>query len=298
MKAKVILNPYANRWNARKRWPEAEAALKAAGVDFDLSVTERPQHATELAEDAIRRGFSPIIVAGGDGTIDEIINGLARVQTEGPIGPVGLLPLGTANDLMFGLGLPENLTDAARVIAKGQSRSVDIGSLNGKFFANNSALGLEPYVNVKQEKISYIKGVLRYLVSALLAINDNLKWQAHMEWAGGRYDGPLTLLSVGNGSRTGGIFFMTPHADARDGLLDFVYGFRPTRLKVLQLLPQTMSPEGKFLSAEGMQEMRATWMKIHLDQPAPAHTDGELFHEWQTDFEYRIDPGRLQVLMP
>ena len=69
MTAKVILNPYSNRWTSKARWPEAEAALKAAGVDFALDVSERKGHIIELAKKAVLDGFSPIIAAGGDGTI-------------------------------------------------------------------------------------------------------------------------------------------------------------------------------------------------------------------------------------
>jgi diacylglycerol kinase family enzyme len=76
MVAKVILNPYSNRWNSQKRWPEAEAALKAAGVEFDLVVSQRKGQVVELAEEAARAGFSPLIAAGGDGTIGETVNGM------------------------------------------------------------------------------------------------------------------------------------------------------------------------------------------------------------------------------
>src|SRR5512137_212209 len=102
MTAKIILNPYSNRWNAQKRWPEADAALKAAGVDFELVVSEHPRHVTELAEQAARQGFSPIVAAGGDGTIGETVNGLARAARDDKslLGPFGVLPLGSANDLV------------------------------------------------------------------------------------------------------------------------------------------------------------------------------------------------------
>jgi diacylglycerol kinase family enzyme len=82
MTAKVILNPYANRWNAKERWPEAQAALKASGVDFEMVVLERPRHVIELAAEAASQGFSPIIAAGGDGTIGETVNGL-DLQADG-----------------------------------------------------------------------------------------------------------------------------------------------------------------------------------------------------------------------
>ena len=96
MPAKVILNPYANRWRAKARWPDAEAALKAAGIAFEMVVSERPHQVVELAEQAARQGFSPLIAAGGDGTIGEVLNGLARAaQSENdPLGPMGILPLG------------------------------------------------------------------------------------------------------------------------------------------------------------------------------------------------------------
>ncbi|MFN2215501.1 MAG: acylglycerol kinase family protein, partial [Anaerolineales bacterium] len=73
MTAKVILNPYSNRWNSKKRWPEAEAALKNEGIQFDLAISEKPRHIIELAKEAVEQGFSPIIAAGGDGTIGEVV---------------------------------------------------------------------------------------------------------------------------------------------------------------------------------------------------------------------------------
>ena len=107
MKVKVLLNPYSNRWNAQKRWPQAEAALKSAGVDFDLSVSEHPDHLVDLAADSVKQGFSTIVVAGGDGSIGEVINGIARdwnVKEKFPV-RIGIIPLGSANDFVFALEL-------------------------------------------------------------------------------------------------------------------------------------------------------------------------------------------------
>ena len=115
MTAKVILNPYSNRWNAKARWVEAEAALKNAGVEFEMVVSEHRGHVVDLAEDAAREGFSPIIAAGGDGTIGEVVNGMARAarsETE-LLGPLGIMPLGTANDLVSNVKLPLDLQEAA-----------------------------------------------------------------------------------------------------------------------------------------------------------------------------------------
>ena len=206
MTAKVILNPYSNRWNAKARWPEAEAALKAAGVEFEMVMSDRPGHVAELAEQAARQGFSPIIAAGGDGTIGEAVNGLAQAakSEKDLLGPLGILPLGTANDLVFNLNLPLDLQAAARIIQAGNTKRMDVGRVNERYFANNSAAGLEPYVTKKQVKITWIKGILRYLVAAVWAIMERPTWMATIKWDDGEYNGPLSLVTIGNGSRSGG----------------------------------------------------------------------------------------------
>ena len=301
MTAKIILNPYSNRWNAQRRWPEAEAAIKAAGVEFELAVSEHPHHIIELAEQAARQGFSPVIAAGGDGTVGEVLNGLARAAKDDQkrLGPMGILPLGSANDLVDNLGLPKDLANAARVIAGGKTRNMDIGSVNGLYFANNSAIGLEPYITLAQQRITWIKGMLRYLVAAVRGIMDKPLWSAEIEWEGGQYQGAVLLVTVGNGARTGGVFFMAPHADPFDGKLTFVYGLRRTRLGMFAVLPKTMKRDkGSYVETVDIHEQHSTWIKIHVDSPTPAHIDGEIFSEGIQDLEYAIHPGRLQILMP
>jgi diacylglycerol kinase (ATP) len=298
MSAKVILNPYSNRWNSQKRWQDAEAALKNAGVEFDLAVSERKGHIVELAQAAVHSGFSPIIVAGGDGSVGEAVNGLARAaasETE-TLGPLGILPLGSANDLAFALGLPTDLNEAAKVIARGKTRAMDLGKLNDRYFANNSAGGLEPYVTTKHEKIQWIKGMGRYLVGAVQAIMDKPEWQGHVRWDDGEYNGKLSLISIGNGRRSGG-FFMTPHADPFDGKLTFAYTYRKTRMQMFQALPKAFNEsKGNYTELEGIYELHTTRLSIHLDSPSPAHTDGELLPQWIKDFEYQIQPKRLNIL--
>jgi diacylglycerol kinase (ATP) len=300
MTAKVILNPYSNRWKAKARWPEAEVALRAAGVEFELAVSERPGHIIELAEQATRQGFSPIIAAGGDGTSGEAVNGLAHAAKRGDLfGPLGIMPLGSANDLVNNLGLPTNLNDAAKIIAAGKTRLMDLGFVNGSYFANNSAIGLEPYITLVQQRITWIKGKVRYLVAAVRGILDNPQWTAKIEWDDGVFEGPVLLVTVGNGPRTGGVFYMAPHADPFDGKLTFVYGYRKTRGQIFQLLPLTMKPgKGSYVEKEGMFERQATWVKIHIDGPAPAHVDGEIISNGIQDLEYRVFPGKLRILLP
>jgi diacylglycerol kinase (ATP) len=211
--------------------------------------------------------------------------------------PLGILPTGSANDIAFALGLPTDLHEAARVIAAGNIKQMDLGKLNDRYFVNNSAAGLEPYVTLKHERIQWIKGMARYLVAAVQAILDKPEWNGTVTWDGGEYTGKFSLISVGNGRRTGG-FFMTPHADPFDGKLTLAYGYRGTRLGLFQALPRAFNQDkGSYVEMEGMFEFHATRISIHLDKPSPAHTDGELFSEWIQDFEYEILPGCLNIIV-
>jgi diacylglycerol kinase (ATP) len=299
MTAKVILNPHSNRWKSQARWPEVAAALKAAGVDFDMVVSEKKGAIVGLAEEAARAGFSPIIAAGGDGTIGETVNGMIRAagSTDGVLGPLGIIPLGTANDLVFNIGLPTDLKEAVKVIAAGKKKAIDLCRCNDRFFINNSACGLEPYVTTKHERINWIKGMARYLVAAVWAIMDKPEWRGAVKWDDGEYKGPLSLVTVGNGRRTGG-FFMTPHADPFDGKLTLAFGYRGTRLGLFGALPRTFNEgKGSYIEMEGMRELHSTRVSIHLDTPSYAHTDGELFPGQLQDLEYEIMPKRLNILV-
>src|ERR1051325_1259102 len=275
MTAKVILNPYSNRWKSQKRWSDAEAALKAAGVDFDLVVSQKKGQIVDLAEQAVLENFSPIVVAGGDGSIGDAANGLIRAAQfkNGPMVPLGILPTGSANDVAYVLGLPTDLQQAAQVIAVGKTKAMDIGKLNDHYFVNNSAAGLEPYVTIKHEKIHWIKGILRYLVAAVQAIMDKPEWQANVNWDGGEFNGKISLISIGNGRRTGG-FFMTPHADPFDGKLTLAFGYRATRLGLFRALPRAFNEDkGNYVEMDGMYEVQATHISIHLDKPSPARSE-------------------------
>ena len=299
MTAKVILNPYSNRWNSQKRWSEAESALKAAGVDFHLAISEKKGQIVGLAEQAALQKFSPIIVAGGDGSVGDAANGLMRAARSAniPMPSLGLMPTGSANDIAFALGLPTDLDQVARVIAAGKTRAMDLGKLNDRYFVNNSGAGLEPYVTLKHEKIHWIKGIARYLVAAVQGIMDKPEWNGTVAWDDGEHKGKFSMISIGNGRRTGG-FFMTPHADPFDGKLTLAFGYRPTRLGLFQALPRAFNEDkGSYVEMDGMQEVHTTHVSIHLDRPSPAHTDGELLPQWIQDFEYEILPGCLNMIV-
>jgi diacylglycerol kinase (ATP) len=310
MTSKIILNPYAGRWKGLQKRGEIEGAMKSVGIDFELVMTESPNHGTDLAYMAAKNGFSPIISAGGDGSFSEVMNGivLAAQEAQAAPTPMGLLPLGTANDLMVNLGLPTDILGAARVIAAGHTRQIDIGEViawdvsgtlsKKRYFDNNSAIGLEPNVTLIQQRITWLRGSMRYLVATLMGVLKNPQWKMHLQWDGGDYGGPATLVTVGNNPLTGGVFYMAPHADPFDGILDCVYGYIPSRINILRVLPRTMKAgDGNYVEHPSITEIKIRWLKIHTDQPTPLHADGEIQFEATQDIEYHILPGYLPILM-
>lgn len=298
MPATVILNPYSNRWKTGQRAPEVEACLHNAGIDFEMKKTNAPDHGIELARAAVESGNLPLIAAGGDGTISEILNGLmqATPPEARPAGPLGFLPLGTANDLTDALGIPHDLNEAAQIIKTGQVRTIDLGIVNGRYFDNNSAVGLEPVVSIYNVRLTWLRGVIRYLTAAVIAIIKGPRWNASLVWDGGEYNGSITLVSVGNSPRTGGVFYMTPNAVLDDGLLDFVYAPALGRLRVFQLLPKTQT--GAHINEPEIQEHRTTRLIIHTQTPTPVQADGEVIATAVTDIVYQVLPGSLKVFAP
>ncbi|MFQ6100096.1 MAG: diacylglycerol/lipid kinase family protein [Anaerolineae bacterium] len=294
--AKIIVNPYAGRWKAKAAIPDIECACRRIGLDYELVITEGPNHGIELAREAALAGFSPIVSAGGDGSVSEVVNGLMRTTGSMVAGPLGIIPLGSADDFAEMLGLKKGVEAACRVILTGHTRIVDVGCVNGRFFDNNSAVGLEPMVTIAQVAMKRIKGVPRYILAALKAILGHKPWHMRLTWDDGEYEGPIALVSVGNTRRTGGAFWMTPRAEPDDGYLDFVFAGKLGRLKLLRLLPTTF--DGSHVERPEVTYARTTRLTIECDPPTPIQADGELFELSATRVEYTILPGRLQVIVP
>lgn len=297
MKAKVILNPYARRWTALKRLPELESALQSAGIVYEMERTEFPGHGIELASKAVRDGFSPIIAAGGDSTINEVVNGMWEGMGGDELPPLGVFALGTANDFVDNLGLPRSLPDACETIRAGKTSRLDICEVNNRLFVNNSGLGLEPFITKIQMRIHRIQGIARYLLATLIGISKKPEWNMEITWDDGKYTGPVSLVSIGNSPRTGGLFFLTPSANPSDGKLTFLYGSAASRLQLLAMLPKAMrAGKGNVASDQRAYEGHSTRLHIVSQTPTPMHTDGEVHSEDVTELVYTILPGKLSLL--
>ena len=295
MRTKIILNPYSNRWQARERVAEVEQLFTDAKADYELVQTTKAGEGIDLAQTAVYEGFEAVVAAGGDGTINEVINGLLRAAGDEPTIPFGILPLGTANDFNLMAGLPATLPDAAAVIIQGKTRQIDAGQVNGRYFINNSAAAMEPMVTIENIRMKRLSGEIRYIVALIKAILKIKAWQMHIEWDNGSYDGPTYLLSVCNSPRTGG-FPMAPGAEIDDGLFDLVLAPEVSRVTLLKLLVRLM--QGTHIDHDQVTFTRTTGLFLTSQPGTPLHADGEVFAEAETEVTYKILPGKVTLLSP
>jgi diacylglycerol kinase (ATP) len=298
MTIKVIHNPYSARWTSLKRQTELIASLQAVGIDFDLSVTDKPGDGIILAEKATQEGFETIVAAGGDGTIQEVINGILKNGINENLPKLGVMPMGTANDFMANVGMPTKLIDAAEIIVEGNTKKIDICQVNDHYFINNAGLGLEPYITTIQEKIKYPRGILRYLLATFISIYHNPQWETEIKWDEGEYCGATTLVSIGNGPRTGGLFYTVPDADPFDGKLTFVHGAIQSRFEILKTLLMVMKPgDGNYTKHPAVNQYHCTWLEVKLHPGTAAHSDGEIFSRDICHLKYKIHPAALHMLI-
>ncbi|HCU81458.1 MAG: hypothetical protein CL789_01260 [Chloroflexi bacterium] len=294
----IIVNPYANRWKCGTQIDTIDKLMQSSNVEYDILITNRKGHAKQLAFDAAKSGQRTIIAAGGDGTLNEVVNGILKHNPEHKFTDctIGIIPLGTANDLANQLHIPSNIKDAIEIVSSGFTRTIDVGKVNGHYFINNSAIGLETEVTLENERMTKVQGPLRYLLAAILTILKRPSWQTNLVWNNGEYTGSLTLVSVGNSNRTGGMFYMTPNAIIDDGKLDFIYAPKLTRREMFLLLPQTLN--GSHISNSAIHEHRTSNLQIHCDPPTTIQADGEIFSAATTDITYSINRQALHILVP
>jgi len=296
-KLKIIVNTHGGKLSGDAKIALVEQGLQAAGIDnYHLEPTQYANHACEIARQAAQEDYAVVVAVGGDGTINEVLNGLMQAAGEqGQPATLGIIPMGTANDLADILQIPNNIPEACRRLAAGNIHTIDIGCVNGHYFANNSAIGLEPVVTITQNNMRWLKGVIRYVVAALKVVYNAKEWNMRVEWDTGMYDGPMVLVSVGNGHRSGGAFYITPLAKVDDGKFDFVYGVGMNRLKMLSLLPKIFT--GKHVYSPLVGYLQTTTLLVTTSPETPIQADGEIIDEKATKIHYKILPQKLQVIV-
>ncbi|GAB4265911.1 MAG: diacylglycerol kinase family lipid kinase [Candidatus Promineifilaceae bacterium] len=296
MSIKVIVNPYANRWQAQKDAAQVEVALRSAKLSYDLVMTSAPGDATALAETAVYDGYGAVIAAGGDGTISEVVNGLIAASGSAPTIPFGIIPIGSANDFVRIVHIPLDIIGAVQVIARGHTRQVDAGRVNDHYFINNSAAAMEPMISLEQISITNVDGELRYLLALVKGLFKMKAWQMSVVWDEGSYSGPTYLLSVCNTSRTGG-FEMAPGAVIDDGLFDLVLAVKAPMWRVLWFLFK-MLRGGKHIHDSAVTFVRTRNVQVISEPGTPLHADGEIIARAATAVTFEILPGKVTLFVP
>jgi len=289
----LYINPAAGRGRAGRRLPAIVEALEAAGLDPDVRASVAPGE-IESAVTGLADG-SRILLAGGDGSVHELVNGILAAGRDVTF---GVIPAGTGNDVAKAVGIPldwrEACRHAARRIVDGEPpTSLDAGRVNGRFFANGAGIGLDAKVNRLANSKHLPIGDLVYLLAIVDAMRDGIATPAMTISGDADWSGPVTLVSLSNGPWIGGLFHMAPTADTGDGLLDLLIAAPVTRRRIVSLVPKLM--RGRHLDAPEVTHTRIRRVTIEADAPLESHLDGEV-QPAGARFDVEVLPGALRLL--
>lgn len=302
---KIIVNPAAGRGQGQKSHPVIAETLDALGLDFEMCTTDHPGHAIQLAQEAVAAGFKVVAAAGGDGTVNEVLNGLVLARRSGGGEAfLGVLPVGRGNDFCFGVGIPTDLEAACEVLAHGRPTRLDIGFVqggdypDGRYFGNGVGIGFDAVVGFEALKLKRLHGFPSYIVAALKTIL--LYFQApdvQIEIDGIAHVQPALMVSIMNGRRMGGGFMMAPDGKVDDGQFDLCLVGQVSRLGILGLIPRFM--QGTQAGHPAVTTARAAEIRVSaLKGSLPAHGDGETLCVAGESLAMKILPGELAVITP
>jgi YegS/Rv2252/BmrU family lipid kinase len=299
----IIVNPAAGSGRGARSLPHLQDALTASGLEHTLVRTERRGHAADLAREAVLSGAGVVVAAGGDGTANEVINGLMQArQAGGPSPPLGVLCVGRGNDFAASMGIPYDLEEGCQALVAGHRRTIDIGHVTGglhpegRFFGNCVGMGFDAIATIEVSKLPRLGGFLSFLVAVLKTIFIY-------------HDAPLAtityddqtltqrslLVSVMNGRRLGGGFVMAPDSEPDDGLFDLCIATHVSRTRKLMLLPHFM--RGTQGGEREIATARASRVSITgVDGPLPAQTDGEIISVDGQHLAVELLAGELEII--
>jgi diacylglycerol kinase (ATP) len=260
---RLLANPHAARGRARRT---VDGLARASGLEarHAASPAEMEAEARRAAEDGLDR----VLVAGGDGTIHHAIRGLAGTPCA-----LGIVPLGTGNDLARALGVPRGPLAAARSALAATPRPIDVGRIDGLPFAGVAGIGIDAEVNRRVERLRWLGGRLAYAVATLGALATFSPPHVEVDFDGGALDGPVLLLALANSPCFGGGMRIAPRARLDDGQLDLVL-VRPVPLRTLaRVFPRVYS--GTHLDHAAVRTARVSSARVRSTPEAPVYADGE-----------------------
>ena len=299
MKAMLIYNPAAGQRGTERELQEAMRYLEGRGWQIAWRQTRGTGDATTYAREAAATGYDVAIAAGGDGTIGQVVNGIAGTDTS-----LGVIPLGTGNVWAREVGLPistplyqDSVQDAAKVLAEGQTRLVDVGKVNGTYFLMWVGVGFDAEVTAEVDGRPEVKrwlGQLFFIVTALTMALNLKGTRAAITLDGEKLNQRVLLIVISNIQLYGGIMRIAPLASLNDGLLDICVFQGYSGLVAyfyfasIMLGLHTRNPEITY-----HQGRRVT---LETSRPLPVHADGDIIGK--TPVEIEVVPACLRVIVP
>ncbi len=301
----VIINPTSSRGAGGCLAARAEELLRGHGLQFDRAFTERPWHAAELAQQVAAAGqYDAIVAVGGDGTANEVLNGLmlARQAGAATLPALGVLCVGRGNDFAFGMGIPHDLAAGVQALAAGRRKTVDVGRVTGglypqgRYFGNGVGIGFDAVVGFVAARMKRLSGFPSYIVAALKTIF--LYYHAPLvkiAYAGQALTTPALMVSVMNGRRMGGGFMMAPGGQPDDSLFDLCIAREVSRPRIFGLIPRFMA--GTQATHPAITTARAAHVTVTaLKGRLPAHADGETLCTEGEQLTLELLPQQIQVV--
>ncbi|HDQ46410.1 MAG TPA: diacylglycerol kinase family lipid kinase [bacterium] len=299
----IILNPASGKGAGDRSEPEIRKLWTGLGLGFDLVRTERPWHAAEIARKGVKEGYDVLVAAGGDGTANEVLNGLMQAVEAGEgSAALGLLGVGRGNDFAFGVGVPHDVTRDTLILKEGKKRIIDVGRVTGgrhpegRYFCNGVGIGFDAVVGFEAARFKRLSGFPAYAVAAVRTIFlYNQAPVLRLEFNDESMDIPALMVSVMNGRRMGGGFLMAPEGLPDDGLLD---------LCIVTQVPFRTFPglisrftKGTQPGHRAVRMVRTTRIVVtSVSGSIPAHADGETLCESGESLAIELLPGRLEVI--
>ena len=296
-----LVNPAAANGSTGRRWPEIAHQAAGVGLEGDALLSERRGHLGELAREAALDGARLLVVVGGDGSINEVVNGLAGIESPPA---VALIPRGTGGDFVRTFDIPNDIATAARVALTGDTRSIDLGRVGYRswdgsdgsaLFANVASAGMSGAIAQRANDTSKALGAKASYLWATFAVFAG--WSAvvtRLTVDGESRDGRMFDVVVANGRYFGGGMKMCPDAVAGDGLLDVVTIGDVTKRDLVMTMPKIY--RGTHLPHPQAEALRGRVVTVETDEPVPVELDGE--QPGTTPARFEVLPGALQLRVP
>ena len=279
--AAIIINPTAGKGRGLKLIEELKNFKIPSAVNLSIFITEYPLHATEISKN-ISRNFDRIIIAGGDGTLNEFTNGF---DLENEV-LLGLLPIGSGND--FSLSLNKEPADIPNYLKyfltdNPDTLKIDLGALelidaegkiHKRWFINSLGIGFDARVAYLNQTNKILSGSMSYYVAIFRAFLRFNSIDFHLNLDGKSFNKTALFCSIGNGESVGAGLYLMPGARISDGLLDLSIVNLKSRLKLIKLLPKAIKNQLRELPE--LEQMRFHELEIELQTPYYTHVDGEI----------------------